>query len=127
MDFSQINITSADQLFGLLKTQVTTTASQWWNTNSGAVQGYLTALAQAAVETQASLVAGRIPQEQATMILANQKAALEQTIQFTEYMTLALAQSLMDGIFSIIGWGIFNRTGINLFPDLVKPAGPPAV
>jgi hypothetical protein len=120
-DFSHVSITSPDQLLGLLKDEVAGTSTQWWAKNQSTVSGYLKALAAAAVETQASLLSGRIGEEQAAMILADQKAALEQTIQFTEYMTLALAQMLLDGIFGIIGWGIFNRTGINLFPDLVKP------
>jgi hypothetical protein len=121
VDFSTLSLTNVDGMFNAIKGQVATTAGDWFSKNQASVTGYLTSLAQAAVETQSALLQKRIPPEQAQMIMANQKAALEQTAQFAEYMTLVLAQQLMDGIFSIIGWSIYNTTGVNLFPDLVKP------
>ncbi len=51
-----------------------------------------------------------------------QKAAFSQTLQFAQYMTLALAQQIENTVFTVIGWAIYNRTGFNLFPLLVKPA-----
>jgi hypothetical protein len=123
VDFSSLRLTDVDGMFNAIKDQVAGTATDWFNKNSTAVTGYLKQLAQAAVETQSALIQKRIPPEQAQMIMANQKAALEQTADFAQYMTLVLAQQLMDGIFSIIGWSIFNTTGVNLFPELVKPQG----
>lgn len=122
VDFSSLKLTDVDGMFNAIKGVVTGTASDWFNKNSTAVTGYLQQLAQAAVETQSALLQKRIPPEQAQMIMANQKAALEQTADFAQFMTLVLAQQLMDGIFSVIGWSVFNTTGVNLFPDLVKPA-----
>jgi hypothetical protein len=37
-------------------------------------------------------------------------------------MTLILAQRLLDAAFSVVGWVIYNRTGINVMPGLVKPS-----
>jgi hypothetical protein len=55
-------------------------------------------------------------------IMGMQKAAFSQTLQFAQYMTLALAQQIENTVFTVIGWAIYNRTGFNLFPLLVKPA-----
>lgn len=123
VDFSTLSLTNVNAMLGAIRTEVAGTAGDWFSKNESTISGYLQSLAQAAVETQASLLAKRIPPEQAQMILDNQKAALQQTLDFAEYMTLALAQQLLDGVFSIIGWSIFNTTGVNLFPDLVKPQG----
>lgn len=55
------------------------------------------------------------------MILHNQELAFNQTLQFTKLMTLVLAQQLLNAAFTVIGWVIFNKTGINLAPNLVRP------
>jgi hypothetical protein len=50
-----------------------------------------------------------------------QRAAFEQALHFSEYMTLVLGQRLLDTVFRIVGWAVLNRTGINLAPNLVQP------
>ncbi|MBS0298276.1 MAG: hypothetical protein JSR45_18400 [Proteobacteria bacterium] len=121
-DLSTFNPANADQLLQMLEGQVSQVSAQWWKANSGAVSGYLKSLAEAAIQTQIALAAGKISQADATDAMNMQKAALQQTVQFTEYMTVVLAQQVFDTVFSVIGWVIYNKTGMNLFPDLVQPA-----
>jgi hypothetical protein len=122
VDLSTFNPANADQLFAMLQGQVGQVSQQWWKANSGAVEGYLKSLAEAAIQTQIALAAGKISQQDATDAMNMQKAAMQQTIQFTEYMTLVLAQQVFNAVFTVIGWAIYNKTGMNLFPDLVTPA-----
>lgn len=120
-DFSKLSLDSADALFGALKDEVVSTSSKWFEENEAAISGYLRTLSDAAMRTAEALAEGRIGAEQASMILGDQKATLEQTFDFAQFMTLALAQKLVDGVFSIVGWAVFKATGINLFPELVQP------
>jgi hypothetical protein len=120
-DFSQLSINSAGDLFDAMKNETVSTASDWFNQNHQAVAGYLQQLADAAMRTTQMLAQGTIPPEQAEMMFADQKAAMIQTFEFETFMASALAQKLLDGIFSIIGWTVFRHTGINLFPALVQP------
>jgi hypothetical protein len=120
-DFSQLAISTPSQLFDALKDEVAGTASKWFDENRSSVSGYFESLAEASIETARALAEGRIGEEQAAMIFADQKAAFEQTIEFTKFMTAVLAQKLFDGVFSIVGWTVFRHTGINLFPELVQP------
>lgn len=120
-DFSQLSISTPSELFDALKDEVAGTASKWFDENRSSVSGYFESLAEASIETTRALAEGRIGEEQAAMIFADQKAAFEQTIEFTKFMTAVLAQKLFDGVFSIVGWTVFKHTGINLFPELVQP------
>jgi hypothetical protein len=67
------------------------------------------------------VASGAVSPEAADIIMHNQELAFNQTIRFTEYMTLVLAQKLLDTVFAVVGWAIYNRTGVNLFPALVTP------
>jgi hypothetical protein len=120
-DFSQLSIHNAAGLLDALKDEVTGTASDWFRENGTAASGYLQSLAQASMQTAKALAEGRIGEEQAAMIFADQKAAFLQTFEFSRFMTAVLAQKLLDGVFGIIGWTLFRQTGVNLFPELVRP------
>ena len=122
IDFATLNIDSVDQLVSVLEDELGGVSTQWWNTNKGVVAGYLRSLAEATMQTRTALFNQQIPPEAADMIIHNQELAFNQTLQFTKLMTLVLAQQLLNAAFTVIGWVIFNKTGINLAPNLVKPA-----
>lgn len=121
-DLSTFNPTDAQALVQEITSQISGDATAWWNTNSSLVTGYVRSLSEAAIQTQLALAEGRIDQTTADQILGMQKTAFTQTLQFTQYMTLALAQQIENTVFTVIGWAIYNKTGFNLFPLLVKPA-----
>ena len=121
-DFSNLNIDTVDQLVSVLKDELGAVSTKWWNANKVVLPGYLRSLAEATIQTREALANGLIPPEAADMILHNQELAFNQTLQFTKLMTLVLAQQLLNAAFTVIGWVIFNKTGINLAPNLVKPA-----
>jgi hypothetical protein len=121
-DFPNLVIDDVGDLVSALEDELSGVATEWWSQNRGAVAGNLKSLAKAAIKTQAALVEGRIDQETAEMALAAQKAALQDVLNFTELMSLVLAQKLLNATFRLIGWVIYNKTGINLAPDLVQPA-----
>ena len=124
-DLSTFNPANVQALVQEITSQISGDATAWWNANSTLVTGYVKSLSEAAIQTQLALAEGRIDQPTANQILDMQKNAFTQTLQFTQYMTLALAQQIENTVFTVIGWAIYNKTGFNLFPTLVqpKPAG----
>ena len=119
-DLSDFNPETVGELFDRLGDELKGVATDWWNENHESVGGYLTYLATATLQTRAALVEGRISQEYADIIMHDQELAFKQTLQFATFMTLVLAQKLYDAVFRVIGSVIFNRTGVNLWPDLVS-------
>lgn len=120
-DLASFNPANAGALFGRIVDELKGTATDWWNENAPLMEGYVKTLAEAAIQTREALLEKRIGQEQADIIMHNQKLAFEQTLRFTKYMTLVLAQQLLDSAFRVVGWAIFNKTGINIAPGLVTP------
>ncbi len=118
LDFANLRIDNVDQLVSTLEDELGGVSTQWWNANKSVVAGYLRSLAEATLQTQAG--PGQrpaIPPEAADMIMRNQQLAFNQTLQFTKFMTLVLAQQLLDATFRVIGWVIYNKTGVNLAPQ----------
>ena len=125
VDFASLNIDNVDQLVSALEDELGGVSTKWWNANKSVVAGYLRSLAEATMQTRLALANGQIPPEAADMIMRNQQQAFDQTLQFTKFMTLVLAQQLLDATFRLIGWVIYNKTGVNLAPSLVQPTGAP--
>lgn len=126
LDFANLRIDNVDQLVSTLEDELGGVSTQWWNANKSVVAGYLRSLAEATLQTQVALGNQQIPPEAADMIMRNQQLAFNQTLQFTKFMTLVLAQQLLDATFRVIGWVIYNKTGVNLAPSLVQPTTPGA-
>jgi hypothetical protein len=120
-DLSAFNPADADALLDGLVEALTGDAKAWWDKNRGLMQGYVKGLAEASMQTAQALAEGRITEYQASQAFAMQRAAFEQALHFSEYMTLVLGQRLLDTVFRIVGWAVLNRTGINLAPNLVQP------
>jgi hypothetical protein len=104
-----------------LKDRASDISTKWWTENKDVVSGYLRSLAEAAFQTRLALEVGRIKADDADKIMHMQELAFNQTMQYTKFMTFVLAQRLLNGVFELVGWAIYNRTGVNLFPGLVKP------
>jgi hypothetical protein len=121
IDFASLNIDTVDDLVSALQDELGGVSTKWWNANKSVVAGYLRSLAEATLQTQVALANHQIPAQAADMIMRNQQLAFHQTLQFTKFMTLVLAQQLLDATFRLIGWVIYNKTGVNLAPSLVQP------
>ncbi len=121
IDLPSFNPASPADLSAAISGQISGISKKWWTSNAALIQGYLNSLAEAALQTQAAMAAGQITAVQASQIMTMQELALKSTLSFTKFMTLALAQKVFDATFQLVGWAIFNRTGVNLFPGLVKP------
>jgi hypothetical protein len=117
-DLTTFNPSTVDELFRTLVEEVTGEAKDWWKKNKGLMRGYMKGLAEASMQTAKALAEGRINEFQASQAFAMQRAAFEQTLQFSEFMTLALAQRLLDTVFRVLATAVLNRTGINLAPKL---------
>lgn len=113
---------NVDELIGAIGDELSNVGKKWWEVNSQLVTGYLRSLAEATFQTQIALAQGRITPEQADRIMHMQEVAFTSTVHFTKYMTFALAQKVLDTTFKIVGWALYNKTGINLFPQLVSPS-----
>lgn len=121
IEFASFKPADVKELVGALSTELSGLGKKWWETNSEIVQGYLRSLSEAFFQTKAALLSGRIRSDQADRIMHMQELAFGSTIQFTKYMTFALAQKALDTAFRLVGWAMYNYTGINLFPQLVSP------
>lgn len=120
-DLSNFNPDSAGEIADRIVGELKGTAITWWKTNSELMQGYVKSLAEAAFQTRVALADKRITEKTADLLMHMQELSFNQTLQFTKLMTLALAQKLVDAAFRVIGWVIFNKTGVNLTPHLVQP------
>lgn len=120
-DFKDFKPETMTDLFKAIKDDVSDTFEDWWKANKTGISGQIKAVSKAAVETQKSFLKGEIPKELAEISMNAQKRALEQILEHTKLMTLVLLQQVVDAIFKRIGWGLFNQTGLNVFPNLVKP------
>ena len=114
LDLSTFKPGSVDDLVKAITGEISTLGEKWWTANSSAVEGYVRSLAQAAKDTAESLAKGEMPQEEAKQILQMQKSAFETSVKFGEYMTMALAQNVVDKAMQIVGAAIKNLTGIDL-------------
>jgi len=121
LDLENFNPNDVDELGSAISDELSKLGKKWWSTNSGIVNGYVKSLAEATMQTQIALASGKINAEQADRIIHMQELAFSSTLHFTKYMTFVLAQNVLDTTFSIVGWAFYNRTGVNLFPQLVKP------
>ena len=45
---------------------------------------------------------------------------LRQILRHTELMTLVLLQKVINNVFKLIGWAIYNYRGLNVFPEFVE-------
>lgn len=120
-ELSTFNPQTVDDLVAAISGDVAGIGGRWWSENSQIIPGYFRSLAEATLQTQEALAAGIINEESADRALRMQQAAFRQTINFMKYMTLVLSQKIVDAVFTLVGWAVFNRTGINFFPELVKP------
>ena len=114
LDLSTFDPKSAGELASAIEGEISSMGKDWWKANSSAVKGYLKSLADAATETAKSVVAGTMPEEEAKQILQMQKDAFETSIKFGEFMTLALAQNVVDEVGKILQAAIKNKTGITI-------------
>lgn len=121
VDLRSFNPANAGELAQAIAQTASSAGTKWWGENEPLMRGYINSLSEAAIQTSTALAAGRIKPAQADQIMRMQEMAFRSTIQFTRFMTLALAQKVYNAAFELVGWAIFNRTGINLFPTVVKP------
>ena len=120
LDLSTFNPSSASELANAITGQISSMGKRWWETNSQDVEGYVRSLAEAAVQTGTALAEGRIEKAQAQMIMEMQKTAYQNTLHFTKFMTMALAQNVLDETLRIVGAAVMNRTGLHLWPGLTS-------
>lgn len=114
LDLSTFKPDSVGDLVDAITGEISGMSKDWWDANSKAIEGYVTSLAEAAKETATSFAKGEMPEEEAKQILAMQKSAFETSIKFGEYMTMALAQNVVDKAMQIVGAAIKNLTGVDL-------------
>ena len=120
-DWSRFNPADAAALLDGIEGEVGKVATDWWNTNKAKVGGHLDRLARDGVEIRAQIATGQLDQASAERYFRMERRSLQALEAFTEFMTAVLAQKVADTVFTVIGWAIFNRTGINVAPDLVRP------
>ncbi|MEA1014117.1 hypothetical protein [Sphingosinicella sp. LY1275] len=120
-DLSQFNPTSLDALLDAMLTEGRS-AVEGVLDDAITARAHLKTLADASLKTMKALGEGTISAETAAETMEERKAVLGQMLEFELFLAHVAAQKLTDAIFRVIGWAIFNRTGINLVPGLVQPA-----
>ncbi|WP_324748779.1 hypothetical protein SH591_08655 [Sphingomonas sp. LY54] len=119
-DLSQFNPTSLDALLDAMLTEGRS-AVEGVLDDAITVRAHLKTLADASLKTMKALGEGTISAETAAEIMEERKKVLGQMLEFELFLAHVAAQKLIDAIFRVIGWALFNRTGINLVPGLVQP------
>ena len=123
LDLATFNPKTGQDLAKAITGEISGMGKRWWESNSSDMQGYVRSLAEAAVQTSTALAEGRIEKAQAQMIMEMQKTAYQNTLHFTKFMTMALAQNVLDETLRIVGAAVMNRTGLNLWPTLGLASG----
>ena len=119
-DLNQFNPTSLDALLDAMLTEGSNAVDGVLE-DAVAVRAHLKTLADASLKTMKALGAGTISADTAAEIMEERKDVLGQMLEFELFLAHVAAQKLTDAIFRVIGWAVFNRTGINLVPGLVQP------
>jgi hypothetical protein len=119
-DFSSFNPATASELLKELTKEAGAAAGRPIR-NVKEVAAHLRLLARQSVATAEALAEGRIDRRTAEIVSAERKDVLVQVARFQALMAHVLAQRVADAAFRVIGWAIFNRTGVNLAPGLVRP------
>ncbi len=117
-DLADFNPETIDELLDRIFADVAEIGRDWLEENRETLGGYFRALAEATLQTRASLASGRISEDYADQVMHMQQAAFRQTIKYTEYMTLVLSQRIVNAVFRIVAFAIRNRTGLDIFPEL---------
>ncbi|MEL7114268.1 MAG: hypothetical protein AAGP08_01540 [Pseudomonadota bacterium] len=114
IDLATFNPANVSEFTKALTSEISDLGKDWWNKNSSIVRGYIRSLAHAAQQTGKALAAGVIDAAYAKELLERQKDAFGTAIKFGEFMTAALAQSVVDKAFGLIAAAIKNKTGISI-------------
>lgn len=120
-DYSSFNPATAAELLKVLTREASAAAGRPIR-NVKEVAAHLRLLARQSVATAEALAEGRIDRRTAEIVAAERRDVLIQVARFQALMAHVLAQRVADSAFRAIGWAIFNRTGVNLAPELVRPA-----
>jgi dsDNA-specific endonuclease/ATPase MutS2 len=119
-DLSSFNPTNANDLFRTIIQEGEQALGRPIE-NVQSLAGHLRRLAEDSLKTAEALLEGRIDAQTAQEAFEGRKEVLLQMREFVELTALQAAQRAADAIFRVIGWAIFNRTGINVAPGLVHP------
>jgi len=121
MEYSNFDPGDIEELVAAMTSEIGDVAINWWNETSGAMSPHLQTLAMAALQTRLGHEAGHITSERVKAEMNSQKLLLDTILLAIGLREMVLRQRVVDAVAKLVGWAIFNRTGINVFPDLVTP------
>ena len=92
-----------------------------WNTQKARLERNLRILGETTIRMGSLLATGQISAAEADAIIYQQEQLFNATLNHVAALTYIAAQTILNTIFKVVGWVIFNYTGVNLFPALVAP------
>ena len=72
------------------------------------------------MHTKELVLNGEMGKDEAKFFFDQAAESFKTVIPFTKYMAIATAHRIIKQAMSIVGWAVFNVTGVNFFPDYVE-------
>ncbi|WP_420478850.1 hypothetical protein [Brevundimonas sp. FT23028] len=120
-DLTEFKPASADEFMDQIQRQIGSDLTAVWKANKKKLERNLRVLGEATVRTALLLETRQITEAEADAILYQQEQLFNATLNHTLALPYIAAQSLLNTIFKVVGWAVFNYSGVNLFPALVTP------
>ena len=119
-DLSTFDPASVQDLIDKIEDDAGTALTQYWNVAKARIGENTRVLAETTVRVAKGLADGSLSEADADSILYVQEQLFNATLNSVRNMPYVAAQKGLNAIFKVVGWVVFNRTGINLFPALVS-------
>lgn len=120
-EINQFRPTTSDQFIERLNQEIDAGLTAQWQRHSGHLKRNLKVLADTSIRMGALLATNQITPAEADAILYQQEQLFNATLNHIRALPFIAAQSILNSIFKVAGWVVFNYSGVNLFPALVKP------
>lgn len=118
-DLSTFKPSSVGELFDAIFGVIAAEGKKWWEKTRKAIEVHVKSLSDAIMHTKNLVVAGDMSTEEAQFFFDQAAQSFETVVPFTKYMSIAAAHRIIKQSLSIVGWAVFNLTGMNFFPKYV--------
>lgn len=119
-DFEGFKPGTVEDLAQGLGSALSAAAAKWFSTQREQINGYLVSIAEAVIQTQTSLAAKRIGRQQAAALMTIHKTTFKVYLAGLKYETFEFMQTMLDTAVKALGYAVFNTTGINIAPQVVR-------
>jgi len=120
-DLKDFKPQTVDEFLNGVESQISADLIGVWNTQKSRLERNLRILGETTIRVGALLATEQISAAEADAIVYQQEQLFNATLNHIASLPYIAAQTILNTIFKVVGWVIFNYSGVNLFPALVTP------